>query len=201
MTAAGTSPDAYKEVCMVGITHTDAGTEFQFGAMTEDISAMDWGDKDIEGAALINGGRVAKWTPQADESITLKLYPVSALVDNTGAAQWMHPQATPDATQPIVADNTRLRNTHRLVLLWASTLPASAGAAITAASTTSYRIQVVNAYMTSYKPSFDDKTFMAEVTFKWTPFNKAGVANKREESCDGSADLPAAGTSTISLAS
>lgn len=202
MTTAATAPDSYKEVCLIGIIDLTGAAEVQWAAMTEDITAMDWGDKDIEGKPLVNGGRVVGWTPQSDESITMKMYPVTALKNGTGVAQWMHPQSTADSTQPIVVDNTRRRDTHRIILTWANTLPATAGAATTADGTTTiYRIQIVNAYMTSYKPNFDDKHFSAEVTFKWAPFNKDGTANKREESCDGSAILPAAGTSTVLLAS
>ena len=200
MTAAATAPDAFKEVCLIGIIR-ESGSEIQFAALTEDITAFDWADKDIEGMPLVNGGRVAKWNPQGDESITMKVYPVTALQDGTGVVQWFHPPATADSTQPIAVDNVRTRASHRLILTWAyPTLPATAGASISNdGKTTSYRIQVVNAYMTSYKPNFDDKIFSAEITFKWTPYNKAGVANKREESCNGSAVLPVAGTSSTAL--
>ena len=202
MTTAANAPDSYKEVCLVGIIDLTGAAEVQWAGMTEDITAMDWGDKAIEGMPLVNGGRVVKWTPQSDESVTMKICPVTAIKNGTGAVQWFHPKSTADSTQPIAVDNTRRRDTHRIILTWANELPATAGATISAdGTTTCYRVQIVNAYCTSYKPSFDDKHFSAEVTFKWTPFNKAGVANKREESCDGSAILPAAGSSTITLAS
>ncbi len=185
---ADTMPDSWKEVCMVGIL-IDGGAEVQFAALTEDITALDWGDKEIEGIPLVSGGRVAKLTPMGDESVTMKLYPVDALLTGTGVVQHFHPQSTADSTQPILADNTRTRNKHKVILTWATQLPATAGA-VSTANACSYRIQVINAYMTRYKPSFDDKIFSCEVTFKWAPFTKAAAANKREESTDGTVQIP-----------
>ena len=194
LTAAGTSPDQWQEVCLIGVI-PEGDAEIAFGGITSEISALDWGDKEIEGIANVSGGRLVKQTPQADEMITLKLHPITAQVDAettaTGIAQLFHPQTTADSTQPIVVDNTRNRKKFGLILLWAETLPATAGA-LPAASKTAYRIQVVNAYMTSYKMNYDDKVLTADVTFKWTPFVKAGTSNKREESTDGSAQLAAA---------
>lgn len=203
MAAAGTYPDAWKEVCLISIL-PGSGTFQCFATLTEDITAMDWGDKDIEGIATIKGGRIAKFTPQGDESITLKVYPITALHSEsgvgtaTGVAQWFNPPTSDDASMPIVVDNTLNRDKHGIVILWAETLPGSA-TTVPASSKTAYRIQIRNAYMTSYKPSFDDKTFSAEITLKWTPFDKDGGANKREESTDGSVDLATAMTTSTAF--
>ena len=109
-----------------------------------------------------------------------------------------HPQSTADSTQPIAVDNTITRRKCGVILLWSTTLPATAGT-VPDASKASYRIQVVNAYMTRYVPSFDDKILSAEMTLKWAPFQKDGSANKREESTDGSEQLPAAIVSATSF--
>jgi len=103
-----------------------------------------------------------------------------------------------DSTDPIVVSNSNFRLKHKLVFVWSTLLPATASAA-TSAGEPAYRIQVINAYMTSYKPSFDDKIFSAEVTFKWSPFNKAGLPNKREESTS-STTLGAATSSVTAFA-
>lgn len=203
MADAGTYPDAWKEVALVSVI-PQLGTAQSFATMTEDITAMDFGDKDIEGLANVKGGRIAKFTPQGDESVTLKLYPITAslasatIATATGVVQWMHPQNGGDETMPIIVDNTLNRNKHGIIILWSEALPNEA-TTLPAASKTAYRIQVRNAYMTGYKPSFDDKTLSAEVTFKWTPFDKAGDANKREESTSGSAQLAATMTGATSF--
>lgn len=190
-----TASDAWKEVCLIGVIPS-GGSEVQWAGMTEDITGMDWGDKDIEGAPLLNGGRVAKFTPQADESVTMKTFPVDALRGADGVVQWFNPAA--DTAQPVYVPNTRTRTQHKLIFLWATTLSAAAGTA-PAVGEAAYRIQIGGAYCTSYKPSFDDKTLQSEVTFKWTPFQKNGNPNKVEESTDGSSALPATTTSVTSF--
>lgn len=198
MTAAGTYPDSWKEVCKISIIDTDSNV-IVFDGFTEDITAMDWGEKDIEGMALLNGGRIVKNTPMTDESITLKVYPVKADNATTDSmVQLFHPQSTPDTTQPILVDNVVDRKQVGLVILWATILPATA-TTIPGDSIPAYRIEVINAYVTKYTPSFDDKHLSAEITLKWTPLAKDATRNKREESTDGSAYLPTAITSPISF--
>ena len=212
MTAASTFDiDAWKEFCLIGIIPEEypagagGGSEIQFAGMTEDITAMDWGERDVEGVPLVNGGRVVKYNPLGDESITLKMYPTDVLLDDAGSpetangvAQLFHPQSTEDTTQPVVVDNSIYRRRFGIILLWSETLPATAGA-LPAESKKAFRIQIVNAYMTSYKLNYDDKILSAEVTFKWAPFQKDASSNKREESTDGSAQLAAAITSATSF--
>lgn len=210
MTAASTTViDAWKEFCLIGIipeaypSGAGGGTCIEFAGITEDITAMDWGDKEIEGTPLCNGGRVVKVTPMGDESITMKMYPVDALLDDgsdvaNGVVQLFHPQSTEDSTMPIVVDNSIYRRKFGIILLWSETLPSTSDA-LPAESKKAYRVQIVNAYMTSYKLNYDDKILSAEVTFKWAPFTKAVAKNKREEYTDGSAQLAAAITSATSF--
>jgi len=193
------TPDAWTEFCLIGIKRERDSSEVQFAALTEDITGLDFGDKEIEGMPLLNGGRVAKLTPMADESVTLKVYPVSALLDGTGVMQHMHPGTADDTTAPISVTNSNLRQKHRLVIVWATTLPATAEAA-TEADAAAYRITVANAYMTSYKPSFDDKLMSAEITFKWVPFTKGALGNKKEESTNsGGTVLPAVSATPLDV--
>ena len=95
-------------------------------------------------------------------------------------------------------DNSLTRDLHKVVILWAETLPADTMTQ-PADSKTAYRIQIINAYMTQYKPSFDDKLLSAEITFKWAPFQKGAGANKREESTNGTEQLAAAITTATSF--
>ena len=202
------TPDAWKEFCLIGIIPEDypsgagGGSEIQFAGITDEISAMDWGERDIEGVPLVNGGRVVKTSPMGDETLTLKMYPVDALLDTSdvgnGVVQLFHPQSTESATEPIIVDNSIYRRKFGIILLWATTLPATAGA-VPAAGESAYRIQIVNAYMTGYKLNYDDKVMSAEVTFKWAPFQKDASPNKREESTAGSTQLASGITSATSF--
>ena len=191
---AGTLPEMWQELCLIGLI-PEGGSEIQLAAATEDITAFEWMEKPMSGIQLVNGGHAAKYEKNTDESITMKVYPLKADDATTDSfVQLFHPQGTPDTTQPIMVANSLTRKKFGLILLWAETLPATAGA-IPAEGKTAYRIQCVNAYMTSYKLDYSEKVLSAELTFKWTPFTKAAVANKREESTTGATQLPAAITS------
>ena len=155
-------------------------------AITEDITGLDFGEKDIEGMPLLNGGRVVKKIPMTDESVTIKGYPVGVANDGTGMGAFFSGTATP-AADPSTIYNDPRRREHRLVFTWREDLPQAINVGYTAGSTvpagvSAYRVTVVNAYCTAYKPNFDDKILSAELTFKWAPFNKGGAPNKKEES-------------------
>jgi len=176
------TPDAWHEVFLFSI-QIKGGSEIQYAGITENITGLEFGDKDIEGVPMANGGRTTKWVPQPDESVTLKMWPTDAKLTGAGVVQLFHPQSTADSTDPICVENTRLRNLHQIIFTWAENIAdlATAGTATTA-NKAAYRITAKNAYMTSYKPSNDDHNLSAEITFKWPPFAKDGTSNKKEES-------------------
>lgn len=66
--------DAWMEECLIGISKI-GGEEVQFSSITE-TADFDIGEKDIEGLALTNGGRVTKWNPEGDSVITFEAYPL-----------------------------------------------------------------------------------------------------------------------------
>lgn len=68
--------DAWMETCLIGISKIGR-EEVQFASITE-TADFDIGEKDIEGLALVNGGRVTKWTPEGDTTITFEAYPLEA---------------------------------------------------------------------------------------------------------------------------
>ena len=68
--------DAWMEECLIGISKI-GGEEVQFASITETVD-FDIGEKDIEGVALVNGGRVTKWTMEGDSSITFEAYPLES---------------------------------------------------------------------------------------------------------------------------
>ncbi len=68
--------DAWMEKCLIGIS-VIAGEEVQFASVAE-TADFDIGEKDIEGLALVNGGRVTKHNPEGDSSITFEVWPMEA---------------------------------------------------------------------------------------------------------------------------
>lgn len=196
-------PDAWKEFCRITLMNNTRGAqgtgEIAFEGFTEDITAMDFGEKDIEGVPLLSGGRITRNVPMTDESITLKVYPVSVdIANNEGVAQFFHRQDTPDTSQPILVSNTKERIPYRAVFLWSTKLPASASAR-TIDGEPAIRMTMVNVYVTRYVPSNDGKILSAEMTLKWTPFDENGVENKREESTDGTVYMSTATASSTAF--
>jgi len=68
--------DAWMENCIIGIS-VIGSEEVQFSSITE-TADFDIGEKDIEGIALANGGRVTKWNPEGDSVITFEAYPMES---------------------------------------------------------------------------------------------------------------------------
>jgi len=68
--------DAWMENALIGISIIGS-EEVQFSSIVE-TADFDIGEKDIEGLALVNGGRVTKHTPEGDSSITFEVYPLQA---------------------------------------------------------------------------------------------------------------------------
>ena len=72
--------DAWMEKCLISISKI-GGSDMQFAGITETVD-FDLGEKDIEGLVLVNGGRVTKWLPEGDSSVTLEAYPLEAGTDS-----------------------------------------------------------------------------------------------------------------------
>jgi len=64
------------EKCLIGISKIGK-EEVQFASETE-TADFDIGEKDMEGLALTNGGRITKFTPEGDSTITFEAYPLEA---------------------------------------------------------------------------------------------------------------------------
>jgi hypothetical protein len=68
--------DAWMEQCLIGISQI-GGQEVQFSSQTE-TADFDIGEKDLEGIAILNGGRVTKNVPEGDSSVTFEAYPLES---------------------------------------------------------------------------------------------------------------------------
>ena len=180
-------PDTWNETFLFGVEDMD-GDEVQFAGITEDITGLDFGEKGMDGIAIANGGRLNKFTPQGDESVTLKVWERDCGTDGAGFAQLFNWLGTEDTTDPLLVPNTRTRKPFQIIFTWADNLSslATAGTA-TVADHAAYRISIRNAFITSRKINFDDKNMNAEITFKWTPFGRDSYANKKEESTESTA--------------
>ena len=182
--------DAWQETCLIAISKI-GGSDVSFQGLTETVDP-DLGEKDVEGIVLVNGGRVTKFTPEGDSTVTFEAYPLEAGTDSgttgKGFFDLLH---SADATQPLAITNTRARDKYRVSALWTDdTTATSATGAITTPSKAE-RISLANGYFTSVKPSFTDGVLKFTVVYKTVAFTKAGDGNIKHESTDGTENLPA----------
>ena len=186
MTAAATD-DAWMETCLIAVSIA-AGSDVQFAGLTETVD-FDIGEKDIEGIPLVNGGRVTKFTPEGDSSITFEAYPLQAGTDTgttgLGFFDLMHSQ---DASVPIRVTNDRARAKYRVLVLWTNDPTPTTAQATTANTYSALRIGMADGHFTSVKPSFTDGVLKYTVTFKTAAFDKSGTGNVMMESCAGASE-------------
>lgn len=189
--AADTTPESWQEIAI--LTMDDGTTKTNFALITESFE-INGGEKGIEGLPLVNGGRIAKLSPETDTEFTAKIIPLGVAVTTettaTGFWQRFQPQATPDVTQPLRALNSRLRNKYTVAVVWSTQTQADAMAASTA-NAVALRFAMRNAYITKLTHSFTTSDgLMADITFKCPAFGKDGTANVQMESTDGTGTLP-----------
>ena len=197
---ADTIDDAWMEECLIAISELD-GADVQFAALTETVD-IDDGDKDIEGVALVNGGRVTKWNPESDTTVTFECYPLEAGTDTGTEGKGFHDlMHTQDTAVPIRVLNDHTRTRYRLLLLWTNDVTAVTAQSTTAENASALRFGFAEGYFTSVKESFTDGILKYTVMFKVVPYDKAADSNKMYESAAGStvADiLPAVASYTSS---
>ena len=176
--------DAWMETCFIAISKID-GSDVQFAALTETVD-FDIGEKDIEGVAILNGGRVTKWTPESDSTITFEAYPLEAGTDSgttgNGFFDLLH---TVDSSVPIRITNDRNRDLYRVLVLWTNDSTVTTAESTIANTYSALRIGMADGHFTSVKPSFTDGIQKWTVTFKVAAFDKAAVGNVMIESCAG----------------
>ncbi len=172
-TSASENDGAFQEVFWLGITKK-AGSAYQFAAISEDLTPEE-GDKDGEGVAMGNGGRIWKRTPEGDAEITIKIYPLDLRATSSADMAMFFTGDDTDSTAPISTTNTRVRNLFQVAALWTDDLTATTAEGTTVSGYAARRIVFLDARCTSYKESFDDKILSAEVKFKVPAFNRSGT--------------------------
>lgn len=192
--------DGWMETCLIGISKI-GGSDIQFAALTETVD-FDIGEKDIEGVALVNGGRITKWSPEGDSSITFEAYPLEAGTQTgttgNGFFDLLH---SVDASTPLRISNDRNRDKYRVLVMWTNDSGVTTAQSITTDTHSALRIGMADGHFTSVKPSFTDGILKYTITYKVVAFDKAGNSNIMMESCagaDGTDILPAIASYTTS---
>ena len=182
--AAIATDDAWMEECLIAISII-GGSDLQFAAVTETVN-FDIGEKDTEGVPLVNGGRVTKWKPEGDSTITFEAYPLEAGTDTgssgKGFFDLMH---TVDSSIPIRVVNDRNRDKYRVLVLWTNDPTPTTAQAATADTFSAFRVGMADGHFTSVKPSFTEGDLKFTVMYKVAAFDKSGAGNVMMESCAG----------------
>lgn len=185
--AAIATDDAWMETCLIAISKV-GGSDVQFASLTETVD-FDIGEKDIEGLPLLNGGRLTKFTPEGDSSITFEAYPIQAGTsggtEGTGFFDLMHTADTTTTDGGIRVTNDHMRDKYRVLVMWTNDPTVSAAEAVTTDTYSALRIGMAEGRFTSVKPSFTDGILKWTVTFKTAAFDKNADSNVMIESCAG----------------
>ena len=189
-------PDAWSETAFVSIAI--AGGNWQtFQTLTETID-IDMGEKGVEWVPDVAGGRVAKFMPQAETTITLEAYPIdagtatTAATTGTGFYDLMYANTTTTAGKNSIS-NSRDRLKISIVLLWTTLGVTEATAALTGTTTdAALRMQFTEGYVTSIKPSFTDGLLKFSIEAKFPAFNKSGTATHTFDSLNATTSTFAA---------
>jgi len=182
------APDAWTEEALINLN--DGKTDMAIHAITETID-IEMGDKPMESIATLGAGRIKKFSPQEDATITFEGYPIGiGDIESTtpvGLVAFFH--GGTDTVAPFTATSSTTRKTFTVTVMWTDSTATSATESI-ASTKYALRYNFANCDMISCKPSFTDGILKATWVFKCPPFTKAGVGNITVESTDGSASMP-----------
>ena len=180
--------DTWSETAYVTVTKL-SGSDVEFCTITETVD-IDIGDKNFDVINTLKGGRLVKFNPQEDTTITLEAYPVeqgtATNLDSTIGKGFMDLLHTADTSQPISISFDRTRTKVQCVVLWTDDTAVTKATASTSEGSNAYRIVLKNGYVIGDKPAFTDGQLKHTVTIKFPAFNKSGTSNGTFESTDGS---------------
>jgi hypothetical protein len=181
---AAQTNDSWMETCLISVSKI-GGSELAAHGITETVD-IDDPDKDFDSVALVNGGRVKKWTPQGDGTITFEAYPLEAGTDTGSTLKgWDDLKDVVDSTVPIRVLNSHTRNLYRVLVMWTNDPTVTAANQITTSTYSAYRYGAADGYFTSVKKSFTDGIMKFTCIFKFAPFDKANSPCILSESCAG----------------
>jgi len=191
--------DLWSETALVSIS-SQGGSDVEFACSTETVD-IDIGDKDFDIINTLCGGRMVKFNPQGETTITLEAYPLEAgTASGATGTGFFDLVNTADSTQPLQISVDREHNKYRIAILWTdkSGATSAAGALASLSTESGLRVVAADGYFISAKPSFTDGVLKYTVVFKVPAFDKSKSANVKVESTDGSADLDALASYTSS---
>lgn len=197
MAAPSVLQDAsWQEKALVSVT-PEGGSEVQFEAL---LSEIGWtgGSKDVEGMALLNGGRMRERSVQEDFEFTGTLYIEGiSTSEGTGISEWFHGSGDQNTSDSTVYEfqTSHSRDNFRIAVMFTNEdgVTSATGSVGADSSVQAYRWVMEDAQLTGYEPNFDDKVLEVEVTFVAPPFDESSnsLVYEQEYTGDSSEKLDA----------
>ena len=181
------APDAWTESALINLN--DGTTDMAIHAITETID-IDAGARPVESIPTIAAGRIKKFSPEEDTTITFEGYPI-AIGDKDATSQdgldlFFHGGTSSAAPFSVSASTDR--TTFTVTIMWTDGTATSATSSVLSGNY-ALRYNFANCDMISCKPSFTDGILKATYVFKCPPFTKAGASNITVESTDSTKSL------------
>lgn len=188
---------SWQERAFVTLSKKGASSDIDFHGLMSEMS-FSGGAKDVEGQALMNGGRLRQRSAQEDFEWSATLYMTGVSPsEGTGIAEWFHGSSDQKSSKSSVYEyeTSLTRDDFRIAVMFTNATTNASGSDLTSAtdgveansSNKAYRFIATDAQLTEYEQNFDDNVLEVEVTFVITPFDETGASNVREQEYTGDA--------------
>lgn len=207
--------DSWSETALVTLNIQGVSGDFHMQCMTETID-VDWGEKGVDSVPTVCGGRIAKFNPEEDTTLTLEGYPLNAGfvegsdVNVDGVMNFLY-GAVVDGTDDsgagtltaMAITSSRTRRKVRAIIRWTESSSVNAED-LMLGNTQNLRMIFADGYVTSAKHAFTDGVLKVTMEAKFPPFDRTGASNFKLQSQDGNGataaqDIPAVPAYTTSV--
>ena len=184
--------DGWMSKGLVSISARDGSPVSFDGAIERKSLTIKQGDKDFDLIDLMNGSTMEKPNPETAYEITFDAYFTNLATDaNTGILQLFHTTLANwnSGATHLEITNSRNRDYFQVAVMFVDDSTVTDAAGVVAVSTECLRFILYNARFVSCSDhSFGDDVLKGTFKFKAAPYTKAGTANFKIQSTDGTAD-------------
>jgi hypothetical protein len=182
-----TKREIWEEVAMMSIQRQGETDEMNFAVITDTIG-IELGEYNVEGIALLNGGRIMSRSPEEDGTITFECYPVEVGTHSgtTGLGVLDLKYGKAAAANPQIITSKLNYNKIRVAFLWTTDVLSKVSAAVaTTSGQPAKRFAFADVFVTNVEPDFSEKKLKYTVTGKVGVRDKQGNDNYLFESTTG----------------
>jgi hypothetical protein len=177
--------DIWQEVALMSISK-EGGSEVNFHSITDTMN-FEFGEKDVSGKAMLNGGRVMLWSPEEDTKFTFECYPSGiGTYSGTEALGVLDMKYQKSATEnPQQVFSSIQRDKHRITVMWAEDTTVTTATGASGAGKEAARYSMTDVYITNVTPDYSEKHLKYIVTAKCGVRDRLANPNMMFESTTG----------------